>query len=61
MKNDNQTKQGKWKVKQTLIIRTEGKPTYSETYQCSVCGEWNDKKQNFCPNCGAKMDLEEQE
>ena len=34
--------------------------------RCSVChdfciwGEWADgKKWNYCPNCGAKMDLEE--
>lgn len=50
---------GKWKVMQTVVIRMEGRPKYSEAHQCSVCGKWNNKKQNFCPNCGAKMDLEE--
>lgn len=26
---------------------------------CSVCGhEWVNKKENFCPNCGAKMESE---
>ena len=23
--------------------------------KCSVCGNWNDKVTNFCPNCGAEM------
>lgn len=27
-------------------------------YQCSCCGEWHDNKSNYCPDCGAKMDLE---
>lgn len=25
-------------------------------YKCSVCGEDNDGRTKFCPNCGAKMD-----
>lgn len=34
-------------------------------YKCSVCGyrpsakEWKFHKRNYCPNCGAKMDGEE--
>ena len=31
-------------------------------FVCSVCGgkpEWN--RRNYCPNCGAKMDLEDKE
>lgn len=33
-------------------------------FKCSACGEWSKSepyrgKENFCPNCGAKMDLEE--
>ena len=28
--------------------------------QCSECGILHLGKSNFCPNCGAKMDLEEQ-
>lgn len=47
-------------------------PTYSHD-KCSLCGWWNTKNAlcyeggrkpghslNFCPNCGAKMDLEGQ-
>ena len=36
---------------------------YHWTYNCSICA-WKDgypfnERHNFCPNCGAKMDLEE--
>ena len=36
-----------------------------KTYKCSLCGKWIDPLQgdadmNYCPNCGAKMDEEEQ-
>ena len=32
-------------------------------FKCSVCGEYSNSKpykgrENYCPNCGAKMDLE---
>lgn len=29
--------------------------------KCSVCGEYTVDEENFCPNCGAKMDLKERE
>ena len=29
--------------------------------QCSECGILHLGKSNFCPNCGAKMDLEEEQ
>ena len=37
-----------------------------KTYKCSLCGKWVDPLQgdadmNYCPNCGARMDGEEQE
>lgn len=28
---------------------------------CSECGEWQGERSKFCPNCGAKMDLEEED
>ena len=36
---------------------------YHWTYNCSICA-WKDgypfnERHNFCPNCGARMDLEE--
>ena len=30
------------------------------TYRCSRCGRGTAVKSNYCPNCGAKMDLEEE-
>lgn len=27
-------------------------------YKCSLCGELSDRK-NYCPNCGAKMEVED--
>ena len=37
-----------------------------KTYKCSLCGKWIDPLQgdadmNYCPNCGARMDRQEQE
>lgn len=26
-------------------------------YKCSACGEWNDGRTNFCPDCGAEMEV----
>ncbi len=23
---------------------------------CSACGDWNEKRENYCPHCGYKMD-----
>ena len=28
-------------------------------FHCSECDEPNAREKNYCPNCGAKMDLEE--
>ena len=30
-------------------------------YKCSECGKWQIGISKFCPNCGAKMDLEEED
>ena len=38
-----------------------GTPTYENYGTCSVCGkdaEIYTEHRNYCPNCGAKMDLE---
>ena len=35
--------------------------SYGIHYICSVCGKVKQWKSNYCPNCGAKMDGEEQE
>ena len=34
---------------------------YWERYKCSKCGHYGDNDYKFCPNCGAKMESEEQE
>ena len=51
----NQTKQGKWE----FVKMNYG----HDQCKCSVCGRkwWTPKGErlNYCPNCGAKMDLEE--
>ena len=32
--------------------------TYEKDIKCSVCGRYVDEPENYCPNCGAKMDGE---
>lgn len=38
-----------------------GDPIYRDAifYRCSICGRKSAIKENFCPNCGAKLDLED--
>ena len=48
---------GKW-----LGWGKSGTPTYENYGTCSVCGEDAEiytEHRNYCPNCGAKMDLED--
>lgn len=28
-------------------------------FSCSLCGQWGERLWNYCPNCGSRMDLEE--
>ena len=60
---------GRW-----ISVKNPQWPAYSHD-QCSICGWWNTKNAvcrdggkynrahslNYCPNCGAKMDLVEDE
>lgn len=52
-------KRGKW------IARTDVAPFKPDgeitpwTYRCSKCGELERLKQNYCPNCGAKMEAQD--
>lgn len=55
-----EVKHGKW------TIRYEGTYKRAKCY-CSVCGKYNgiggiisNQKKSYCPNCGSKMDLEEE-
>lgn len=34
-------------------------PCTEKHSECSVCGEPQIEESNYCPNCGAKMDMEE--
>lgn len=43
---------GKW-------IEPEGISYYGYDYVCTQCGYIEGYKRNYCPDCGAKMDLEE--
>ena len=44
---------GRW------IWNEEGEIDWEQFYRCSNCGDKEYWGSNFCPNCGAKMDLEE--
>lgn len=52
-----EVKHGKWKYTGTV---RDGIDEY-DYYRCSVCIIPEYEKHRFCPNCGAKMDLEESE
>ena len=44
---------GRW------IWNEEGEIDWEQFYRCSNCGDKEYWESNFCPNCGAMMDLEE--
>ena len=44
---------GRW------IWNEEGEIDWEQFYRCSNCGDKEYWESNFCPNSGAKMDLEE--
>lgn len=48
---------GYWEDGDKPIIPYEGH--YSGN--CSVCGEWSEYLTDYCPNCGARMDGENDE
>lgn len=45
-----QSKTGKW------IDRSGGDPTDSNV-SCNLCNKWFPQSTNYCPNCGAKMEV----
>lgn len=54
-----EVKHGKWV--ELVKIRKDGKARLVH-WQCSLCGCFlGTNTANYCPNCGAKMDLEEEE
>ena len=48
---------GRWEEQKEYDF--EERDYFISGYTCSCCGFWylNVKKYNYCPNCGAKMDL----
>ena len=44
---------GRW------IWNEEGEIDWEQFYRCSNCGDKEYWESNFCPNCGVKMDLED--
>lgn len=47
-------KHGKWWLQK--IPYKGGHGLTATKYRCSACRLYNNKKTNYCPNCGAKMD-----
>lgn len=58
------TKHGRWEQVEVVHDRKDAKIQDWQQAKCSVCGKWNTtpymyylKLDDYCPNCGAKMDL----
>ncbi len=49
---DAEPKHGRW---------IKNPPTEAWEYHCSLCGTQEDYKENYCRNCGARMDESEAE
>ena len=49
-------KRGKWVETRDYVTTAYG---HLDIYKCSICGAdvTIDEHNNYCPNCGAKMDL----
>ena len=48
---------GRWEARAIPISDPDGDWIALE-YYCSLCNRLEYRKENYCPNCGAKMDLE---
>ena len=51
---------GRWETKE-YTIESDGWITEYREEVCSECGEEQIGISNYCPDCGAKMDLEEED
>ena len=52
--NFTEEKHGRW-----IPLGQYVKAPLVKNYKCSECGQWEHERLNYCPNCGAKMNLEE--
>lgn len=53
---------GRWVMTLYATTSKRGRIISSRKFACSECGYSNGRKQNnYCPNCGAKMDKEKSE
>lgn len=50
---------GRWIPQLAIEHSIQGIHSCHTEYRCSICNEVELKKSNHCPNCDAKMDLEE--
>lgn len=44
---------GQWKAG---YIDTGDGPMPEDAFGCNVCGKWQWRRSNYCPNCGARME-----
>ena len=51
-------KHGKWNKRTTIAYCRNGIFVDYDEYLCSECQKVTEIKENYCSNCGAKMDLE---
>lgn len=52
-----EVRHGEWISKDCISKSKRGRTIHYSTYKCSVCEKWNGRhKENYCSNCGAKMD-----
>lgn len=51
-------KHGKWNKRTTIAYCRNGIFIDYDEYLCSECQRVTEIKENYCSNCGAKMDLE---
>lgn len=51
-------KHGKWNKRTTIAYCRNGIFIDYDEYLCSECQKVTEIKENYCSNCGAKMDLE---
>lgn len=54
-----EVRHGKWKTTVSAVLLNNGELSTYYVFRCNVCKENANKRFLFCPNCGARMDGEE--